>query len=89
MRRTSQELRDIASYSQGQLNNSHNRERKQSKSKSKSKNKSITGYNRCCEDPYVKLFRAISVGAKGGADAGREEYFLEFDLKDFLRSRGI
>lgn len=78
----------IASHSQGQLNNSHNGGRKHSKSKSKSK--SITGITEWQEDPrYVKLFRTISVAAKGGADAGREEYFLEFDRKDFLRSRGI
>ena len=38
----------------------------------------------------MKLFLAMSVAARGGADAGREEYFLELERKDICpRCTGI
>ena len=38
----------------------------------------------------MKLFLPMSVAARGGADTGREEYFLELERKDFcLRCTGI
>ena len=40
-----------------------------------------TGYMFWLDDIQVKmkLFLAMSVAARGGADAGREEYFLELE----------
>ena len=43
-----------------------------------------------CEDENQSDEAAMSVVARGGADAGREEYFLELERKDFcLRCTGI